>query len=104
MVRFSAPSIFGATNITASTMECDGDFALRLKISGEDAFNDETIAVWFGRYGRSRVEAYAAAINTANRQATASVVQIGDHDPEYRRKLDAVSEIVAAPEFGGDAA
>jgi hypothetical protein len=106
MIRFSAPSVHGATNITASMLECEGDFALRLKIAGEDAYDSETVTIWFSRYDRRRVEAYAAAINAANTQApiseptaAANVVQIGDHDPEYRRKLDAV-----AGELGGDAA
>jgi hypothetical protein len=115
MIRFSAPSVHGATNITASMLECEGDFALRLKIAGEDAYDNETVTVWFRRYDRRRVEAYVAAINAAN-ATTPAVVQVGDHPPErspdtskivpigdfdpvYQRKLDAV-----ASEFGGDAA
>ena len=32
-----------------------------------------------------------------------NVVQIGDHDPEYKRNLDTVAEIVGAPQFDGAA-
>lgn len=50
-------------------------------------------------------EAFDSIAELFNRErVNSNVVQIGDHDPEYRRKLDAVSEIVAAPDFGGDAA
>ena len=31
------------------------------------------------------------------------VVQVGDHDPEYKRNLDTVAEIVGAPQFDGAA-
>lgn len=45
-------------------------------------------------------EAFDSIAEIFNRErVNSNVVQIGDHDPEYRRKLDAV-----AGELGGDAA
>jgi hypothetical protein len=61
-------------------------------------------------FTRRRLVEIDAAIASASpeiaptaKSEPSNVVQIGDHDPEYKRNLDTVAEIVGAPQFDGAA-
>lgn len=79
---------------------------------------DELNATPFGQIN-AKLDRIAVAVLAARRELlallarddhpmhspdTSKIVSIGDFDPAYQRKLDAVREVVATPDFGGDAA